>query len=345
MPLFARVYNFIVRHTCHAFIANRYYNWHFFVPRLNREWREQLEAHYTCGRSCDRIGDKQTVIFLCNGFVDHGGWADRLRGILSVYAICKELGLQFRLLFSSPFPLTDYLVPNEYDWRIDEADVIYDCSVSDVIALQSGDDSSWQGKKQYDILKQSFSVSDAVQIHVYTNAHSVYGADYGRLFHELFKPSLKLQSTIDKCLSALGQNYISVSARFIGNLGDFTDTQQAAPLPQSQREELLRSCVEQVGKLHLRHPDAKVLVCSDSISFLNATSEFPYTYIYNGKIVHLDTDEGKSDYELYEKTFVDFMLIAGASTIYRLETRWVRKSGFPYAASRVNERPFCSVRF
>jgi len=62
-------------------------------------------------------------------------------------------------------------------------------------------------------------------------------------------------------------------------------------------------------------------------------------------MVHFDVGDTDHSYELYEKTFVDFFLIANASHIYRLETRWVRNSGFPYAAAKIYDHPFHSIRF
>ena len=67
--------------------------------------------------------------------------------------------------------------------------------------------------------------------------------------------------------------------------------------------------------------------------------------VYSGRMVHFDINNPDHSYELYEKTFVDFMLIAEATHIYRLETRWVRNSGFPYAASKVYGHPFHSICF
>lgn len=343
--LFGRALRYIQRHTKRALYANRFYNWYIFSRKLSRLWYETANKHYANSMAYSERAQSKTVIFLCNGFVEHGGWGDRLKGILSTYAVCKNIGVDFRLSFTSPFPLTDYLVPNTYDWTIGEDEVIYDRTVSDVITLEIGAETDWQARKQYDYLKENILRSSARQIHVYTNAHFAYNYGFSELFNELFKPTERLRVSIEKCKRELGYDYVSVSSRFINSLGDFEDTQKMNALPQPLRQQLLDRCVEQVRLLHESNPNSRILVCSDSSTFLNALSALPYTYVYSGRMVHFDVNTPNSSYELYEKTFVDFMLIAEATHIYRLETRWVRNSGFPYAASKVYGHPFHSICF
>ena len=343
--LFVRAYKYITRNTRLLLYSNRYYNWYVFSRSLSRRWNKTMLSHYTSDEMTPVEGCLKTVVFLCNGFVEHGGWADRLKGILSTFAVCKEQNIPFRLLFNSPFPLTDYLVPNGYNWTIPEQAVIYDTSCSDIVALEIGNETDWQGKKQYKYLKKKITSSSAQQVHVCTNAHFCYNRNFSSLFHELFRTAPRLQAAIDRCREQLKDDYVSVSARFINSLGDFIDTQKAPPLPPNLRQQLLQRCVQQVQNLHEQYPNSKILVCSDSTTFLSAVRDFPYIYIYEGHILHFDTPSASADYALYEKTFVDFFLIAGASAVYRLETRWIRQSGFPYAASQVFDRPFIPIKF
>lgn len=339
-----RAYRYVQRHIRRMLYSNRYYNWFVFSRRLSKEWKKTIESHYSCN-PCVMVKGKKTVVFLCNGFVEHGGLADRLKGIVSTYAVCKDLGLDFRILFTSPFRLTDYLLPNGYNWQIDEKDVLFDSAVSEVVALEIGEETEWQGRKQYEYLRRHIGKSSASQVHVCTNAHFCYYGDFSALFHELFRPTPRLQSVVTDCISAMAPCYISVSARFIGNLGDFVDTQKADALPQKDRELLLGKCMEQVETLHRLHPECRILVCSDSEKFLNVAETLPYTYIYKGEIRHLDVPADECNYGTFEKTFVDFLLIAGAAEVFRLDTCWTHSSGFPYMASRVGSRPFHSIKF
>ncbi|MBQ9639957.1 MAG: hypothetical protein IJV06_00255 [Bacteroidaceae bacterium] len=338
-----RTHNFIQRNVQRTLLANRYYNWYVFSRDLSRKWEEEMETHYREGRKA--VEGEKAVVFLCNGFVENGGWADRLKGILSTYMVCKEMGVAFRLLFTSPFSLTDYLVPNSYDWRIFPEDVVFEHPHTEVLALEIGDETAYQAQKQYELLRQRIADSEASQIHVCTNAHFCYQADFAALFHELFRPSPRLMGAIGRQLEILGKDYISLSARFINSLGDFADTATGEPLPPRLRERLIGQCMEQIELLHREHPEKRILINSDSVTFLSEAQRIEGTYVVPGHITHLDVAPAEANYQFFEKTFVDFFLIANASAIYRLETLWLRKSGFPYAASKIHRRPFHSIQF
>ena len=50
------------------------------------------------------------LIYMADGKMRHGGISDRLRGAVSVYKLCKKMGLVFKINFVHPFELNDYLV-------------------------------------------------------------------------------------------------------------------------------------------------------------------------------------------------------------------------------------------
>ena len=54
-----------------------------------------------------------------------GGMFDRLKGLISVYAVAKSQKKDFRIHWTYPFSLEKYLVPNHYDWRVEEASIVY----------------------------------------------------------------------------------------------------------------------------------------------------------------------------------------------------------------------------
>ena len=137
----------------------------------------------------------------------------------------------------------------------------------------------------------------------------------------------------------------------MGVLGDFEDTVVVSALPPKQKEQLLNACLEQIRKIHETHPTQKVLVNSDSTTFLSVASQLPYVHTVPGTICHLDISSAgdktprEALYQTYEKTLLDFFLIAHAECIYRLKGPWMRPSGFPYAASLVWDKPFHSIAF
>lgn len=72
------------------------------------------------GFSLCTVKKRQSYVFMVDGRIHHGGMFDRLKGLITVYAISKALGKSFKLDWTYPFVLDKYLEPNEYDWLIDE---------------------------------------------------------------------------------------------------------------------------------------------------------------------------------------------------------------------------------
>lgn len=326
--------------------SNRYYNWYVFCRRLSNEMEQTIMPHYTQEGNHEKVCGSEVVV-IHNGWTESGGLADRLRGIVSTFLLCKEIGRDFRIMFTHPFPLEMFLQPNTYDWRIHEENVRFSLSQASPVFLEIGSESRWQSIEQKKFLRKHITEACEKQVHVYTNALFAYHENFSEVFHELFKPSERLQHSIDRELTTLGKDYVSVSARFVGALGDFDDTVDVDVLPTDKKEWLLNVCMTEIEKIHTMHPEATLLVNSDSNTFLQRAQQLPYVHIISGTIIHLDVTKNKTEevYETYEKTFLDFFMIANAKCIYRLTGKWVRPSGFPYAASLINGRPFHSIDF
>ena len=259
--------------------------------------------------------------------------------------MCKQLDIKFRLVFNNPFELKEYLEPNNYNWLEDNLNLRYDIPKDNILILDATQDSPYQKMKQKKWLQRLLSKRNG-QIHVYTNAAFSYDYGYHELFHELFKPTDRLQSAIDKQLSAIDSRYISISCRFLNLLGDFNETHgYDNHLPEEEKETILSSVLMQVEKLHLKHPDCKILCNSDSVTFLKRVLQFDYTYVIPGEVTHIDAKGSHGDYHKYEKTFLDFFMIANADHIYLLKTGQMFKSGYPYAASKLYNKPFDTISF
>lgn len=52
--------------------------------------------------------------------VDGYGITDRLKAMTSIYGFCSERGYKFEICQHEPFELSDYLIPNQYDWTPSE---------------------------------------------------------------------------------------------------------------------------------------------------------------------------------------------------------------------------------
>lgn len=89
-----------------------------------------------------------TLIFYLDPSIGHPGLADRLKAILGCYHIAQKNHMGFRIVFNFPFELSDYLFPNEVDWRCREEDVRFSLVNSRFFDYE-GKMSKLQSKLQY----------------------------------------------------------------------------------------------------------------------------------------------------------------------------------------------------
>jgi hypothetical protein len=262
--------------------------------------------------------------------------ADRLRGMVSLYKIARNIGVDFKIYFTSPVALTHYLVPNLYDWRIEQSDIIYDLSKS--VICQYGtpafDDAGVQ--KEIQRLLKRYN-----QIHITTNITS--DLEYSNLFNILFKPSPELQKLIEYNLSQIGREFISVTFRFQALLGDFYEGKFPV-LPENKRLKLLDRCLAHLEEIHRENKIEKILVTSDSITFLNEAKKYDFVYVISGKIAHIGYSPGL-DKEIYMKSFVDYFVLTYSKKIYLVVDGQMYPSGFPYRASLHKSPPYIIKRY
>lgn len=255
------------------------------------------------------------LIYMADGKMRHGGISDRLRGAVSVYKLCKKMGLVFKINFVHPFELNDYLVPNMYDWYISPEEIVYDRRKSSPVVRSTGlSERMWKIQEKRMAAKVK---KHKMQYHIYTNA-CFAESEFHDLFAELFKPSFKLQSLIDENLKNLGGDYISISYRFQQALGDFKDSPSKI-LKEKDASILIKKCLDACSYIHEIAPfHKKILITSDSARFINEVRCFSYVYIIPGDIAHMDYDSG-TDAAL--KTFLDLFLISKAQKAYNVVSK------------------------
>ena len=86
------------------------------------------------------------------------------------------------------------------------------------------------------------------------------------------------------------------------------------------------------------------MICSDSTTFIEEAGKHFDIYTTPGTISHIGND-GVHNYEYYERTFLDFYIIEGASATYLLKGPHMMMSGFPYAASLVGGKELKTIQF
>lgn len=280
------------------------------------------------------------VVFSLDSRFESNGLADRLRGMVSLYAYCKAKGLVFKIDHRAPFRLADYLTPAEYDWTIKDEEITHSLFRSRPIYFMDRSNP-----------ERIFKIREDrnIQYHVYTNIDCIdlinqsFDKHYtfSELFNELFKPAPSLATILRDNLSAIGKNYISISFRFMQLLGE--KDIRGDVLNNSEREKLIHRSLECVKSLQKQNANLGCLVTADSNLFLQEVATLPDIYVAPGKVGHIGHNE---EGDVFLKTFLDFFLVANAEQVYLAYTgSMYSKSLFAKTAALIKDRTFKKVNY
>ena len=310
-----------------------------FSGGFHKEEEKMINTFYT---DKNKIGVKSLqVIVMVDGRCVHGGLSDRVRGIATIYDYCKKKGIPFYLNYIYPFNLEDYLEPNQYDWHIDRAQISYHRDETVPILLQL---KLLPSKLHRLYLDRVILKYPKRQLHIYTNA--LFGdGRYAQNFEELFKPTPRLRTALSIQTANIGEPYVAMVFRFQQLLGDFKEDGYKVLLAREQKE-LIDKCIDKADELHsLYHLNQRVLVTSDSITFLQTIEkQKEYVSIIPGRTVHMDYTSG-ADCDVYMKAFVDLLMLSKADKIYLLQTGDMYHSGFAKRAAKTTDVPYEEVIF
>ena len=295
------------------------------------------------GLSLYTTGNSYPFVFMVDGRIPHGGMFDRLKGLISIYAISKALGKPFKLNWTYPFVLSKYLEPNEYDWLIDESQMNFGLlSYNNVIAYGEIVDPSRLYKKRSSETHFYYGYNSLDKV----NAHFGTSYQWGELYRELFRPTNYLQRYLDQYQSEIGSNYIAIHTRFMNLLGDKTETDINPELSsENQKSALVEAAINSVKKISEQHPNTRILIASDSMVFIEEIKKEKLdVYIVPGTVKHIDT-AGETDDSENIKMFTDYYLISGAQKVYSLWHEGMWKSAFPEYSARIGNVNFERVEF
>lgn len=303
-----------------------------------KSWR--LYKYYTSGATKARNVD-QMVIYMADGRMKHGGLSDRICGMVSTYNYCKKHGLGFKIHFVCPYSLSDFLECSSIDWRISDDEISYNSHDSEPIYL-----SVYSGN--YNIVEMYFNNrigrSRKKQVHVYTNARYFHKHEFSGLFNDLFKPSLILQNALDHTKELIPKPYISLTFRFQQLLGDFKEDGFKTLKTEEEKHALMDKCLNCIRNLY-NQAKSKVLVTSDSVTFLDNAGQLDYVYTIPGEMRHEDYGKDLAvDKSIDLKSFVDFFMIAEAEKIYLYANAPLWPSGFPITASFIHNKELIMIR-
>jgi hypothetical protein len=298
---------------------------------------------------------KTTIVYMADDARPKGGFCDRMRAIIWLYSFSKKHGFDFKINFTHPFKLREYLKPNSYDWIYNENEVNTE---HDTITLSIfsktfkehyGDSTVfceylYRGinESEMEILKYAHNYTKVL---VYSNLFSEDTFPiYGDLFNELFCLAAILEEKLQYHIRQMGDKYVVAHFRFQVLLNDSSteDPGHAATLPvleADKQKELIRSCIKKIRKIHRMNPGHKVLVCSDSTNFIKVIKGLNYDYVYmlEGERKHLEVKG--LDKEQVLLFLSDYFLLVFAKKIYSVIKKGMYPSGFSRYASLHNKVP------
>lgn len=304
-------------------------------PRMiKRYYRETLPANSSA---------RNAYVFMVDGRIPHGGMFDRLKGMITVYAIAKSQDVPFFIHFTYPFRLEKYLEPNSYDWRIKDEDMIYHYPESlPVIAYGEINHPQRLLKKRKGQVHFYYGYNSLAEVNEHFHTHY----DWGELYRELFRPMPYLQQYIDHYLQEVGTDYFVVHTRFMNLLGDKVETAINPELSDNGKAELIHRILQEIR--HLMKSDdlqqSRLMLASDSMAFIHyALKEIPEAYVVPGKVKHIDT-AGETDDSENVKLFTDYYLIAHAKSVYNIVAEGMWPSAFPEYAAKIGGKPFKRIK-
>ena len=282
-------------------------------------------------------------VAMVDGTAIHGGMCDRFKGIITLYAYCKSRGIPFRIKYTHPFRLEDYLSPAAYDWTLKESEYTDNPRYCRILYM----------RKEY-LAQRLLNLKTKKQVHFYGNRDSLayineaYAGNYdwGELFRELFKPCTVLEEQIKTIQQNLGNNYYAAVFRFQNLLGDFKEYNYRPINDPEEAESLIAKCLNAIRDLQATHGNLPLLVTSDSVTFLERASQIEGVHIIPGTLTHIDGNKSPlpgNPYDTYLKSFLDFYVLSEARKIYRIGTSYMYPSEFPVYAAKVHDIPFESI--
>jgi len=279
---------------------------------------------------------KKVIVFLADGKRSHGGFADRLKGIISLFAFSLLKNVPFKIVYNFPFQLDNYLLENKYNWLPKKGKIMHFFFQKKYFCLID-QRSAENLLKINKIIKQTHFHAN---IDYLEQINSYFGTNFNFavLFHQLFKPTQELSDLINFHKQKIGGQYISAHFRFIGLLGDFKDNRNNE-LAESEKNKLIEKNLLIIKNLTQKFQNNKIFVATDSKTFIEQAKLIDNVYvIQDGDIVHIDKTRG--DNLAYMRVFLDFFIISESEKVFSVCSSEMYESQFPMYAAKINDVEF-----
>ena len=281
--------------------------------------------------------DKKEIIIVFDGKLPHGGFADRLKGILSFYNIAKLSEMEFKIYYTEPFKLNDFFEPNTVNWSASRNDLKWNFWSTKFIYLMDTFSFDWENEIKKSSKDKFIVYCNVDYLQALFPGKTIQEVNFIRSenFKNLFKQSFYLQTKLEEI--NLPESFIAIHTRFTSIFGDFKDTTSYV-VSEIRKQQILKMLHDEIDIIAKKNSNKRILVFSDSIIFLDYIKLNTNYNILDGKPKHIDI-KSNSDAESNVKNFIDFLAISKSDEIYLLQTKEMYNSGFSrYAAIIGNKK-------
>lgn len=273
------------------------------------------------------------IIFMADGHFGSNGLFDRLKGIVTLYALSKATGKDFKIFFTSPFNLKDFLVPNLYDWTIESPYYHFPASIPEIV----NSNNLFYARNNE---RHCYCMTDALDL---INKRYSKSFSFKSLYKELFKPSEYLEKIIREreCPS---KSYIAIHVRIVNLLGE--NIEKAAgfeALSQPDQSKLINNLMMKINEIIKKHEGLDTYLFTDSNKFSKfAQLSNEKIKIVQGNIAHIGNHD-KVSLESVSKLFLDYHYISKAIKVYSIIGNGLYPSAFPLYAAKIGDVPFIRI--
>lgn len=280
----------------------------------------------------DKSIEGNTLFFIIDPKIEHPGLADRLKVICCCYYIAKTNNFNFKIIFNSPFSLSNYLIPNKVDWRATVQDLSYSLQNSKVIEYNGETEIPKLNHKikQYHIYH--YNGKNILQCNNLNNWEEIWRNCY----NELFKPSEYLEKIIAK-QELIKRNYLAAHLRFVNALENFEEGFYNK-VSENKKSALINKCINILNTIK-KENSKDLIVFSDSNLFLEHAKKAGFS-VLSGNVAHISFCKDDS---AFDKVFLDFYVIGFAETVYKIKTKELYNTTFSYYAALANGAKFISI--
>jgi len=225
-----------------------------------------------------------------------GGVADRIKGIVSCFALSKILDRQFIIDWRHPYKLQDLVLPNLYNWlpRTIQG------SVQNIFAIDNDNFKIFEKYLSKEVFNHNYTADIVViqtNIDFLRKLEQAY--EFHLLFEELFKPNFDINAA----------KPIGLCARFGGSLSNWNDSNFDREVSyEFVHEQLMRQINQE-----------EIFVCSDSEPFFQFLTDKKIKFSKVPGIA--ENIDRKCSMDGHSKAIMDFFTLRACDKILGLKQK------------------------